>query len=109
MAHDKQLSQIKLETVLQKQRLGQALNAKEFAVVAGISYSTAHQWFHPQGFPTLKGLVFWQDFITWRHRQTGIEPAVGDHNPPQAKNIDPSPNELPFSLPEKTRKLLSQV
>ncbi|HUZ08192.1 MAG TPA: hypothetical protein VMV89_11985 [Candidatus Paceibacterota bacterium] len=106
MAQDKQLSNIKLETVLQKQQLGQALNAKEFAVLAGVSYSTARQWFRTKGFPALKGLVFWQDFITWHHRQTGLEPVSG--NPPEAKNIAP-PKNLPCQLPEKARKLLSQV
>jgi hypothetical protein len=53
MAHDKQLFGIKLKVVLQKQRLGQALNAKEFAVLAGISYSTSREWFHMQNFPAL--------------------------------------------------------
>jgi hypothetical protein len=107
MAQDKQLSKIKLETVLQKQQLGQALNAKEFAVLAGVSYSTARQWFRSTGFPALKSLVFWQDFITWHHRQTGLETVSG--NPPEAKNIALPPRDPPFQLPEKARKLLSQV
>jgi hypothetical protein len=37
----KQLQGIALETVLEKRRLGQAMNAKEFAVCVGVSYSTA--------------------------------------------------------------------
>ena len=45
---DKQLSNIKLAEVRQKQQFDQALNAKEFAVLAGISYATARQWFHRQ-------------------------------------------------------------
>lgn len=36
-----QLKVISLERVLQKRRFDQALNAKEFAVLVGISYSTA--------------------------------------------------------------------
>ena len=42
---DKQLQGISLESVLEKRRLDQALNAKEFAVCAGVSYSTARAGF----------------------------------------------------------------
>ena len=72
MAQDKQLSGIKLKVVLEKQWLGQALNSKEFAVLAGISYSTPREWFHIQNFPTFNGVVFWEDFVMWRQRRTGI-------------------------------------
>ena len=44
------------------------LNVKESAVPAGISYSTARDWFHAKGFPAFNGKVFWQDFVTWRRR-----------------------------------------
>ena len=44
--HDKQLQGVTLESVMEKRRLDQALNAKEFAVCAGVSYSTARNWFH---------------------------------------------------------------
>jgi len=101
MVKDKQLSNIKLAEVRQKQQFDQALNAKEFAVLAGISYATARQWFHRQGFPALQGLVFWQDFVTWRQRQHGLasEPAPA----PKTKTISLE------SLPEKARRLLQQV
>jgi len=66
MANDLQLQSIRLEAVLKKQRLDQALNGKEFAVLAGISYSTARQWFRMPGFPVLRGVVFWGDFVEWR-------------------------------------------
>jgi hypothetical protein len=107
MARDKQLSNINLETVLQKQKLGQAVNAKEFAVLAGVSYSTARQWFHAKGFPALKGLVFWPDFITWRHRQTGIETVAGYSQ--DSKTSSSLLKDMPSQLPEKAQKLLSQV
>ena len=45
MTKDKRLRDIKFADVLEKRRLGQALNMKEFAVLAGISYSAAHEWF----------------------------------------------------------------
>ncbi len=45
MARDKQLENVSLNSVIEKRRLDQALNAKEFAILAGISYSTARGWF----------------------------------------------------------------
>ena len=42
MLRDKQLRDVKLEKIVEKRRLNQALGAKEYAVLAGISYSTAH-------------------------------------------------------------------
>ncbi len=57
-SHDKQLSGVLIEAVLEKRRLDQALNAKEFAVCAGISYSTARRWFKLEGFPAFDGVVF---------------------------------------------------
>src|ERR1700678_2096775 len=70
---DKQLQGITLEAVLEKRRLDQALNAKEFAVCAGVSYSTARNWFHLSGFPAFRGGVFWQDFVQWRTWQNGVD------------------------------------
>ena len=69
---DKQLHGITIESVLEKRRLDQALNAKEFAVCAGVSYSTARAWFHLAGFPVFHGVVFWQDFVQWRTGEIGI-------------------------------------
>jgi hypothetical protein len=68
MNRDKQLQGITLESVLEKRRLDQALNAKEFAVCAGVSYSVARSWFRLPGFPAFRGVVFWQDFARWRTR-----------------------------------------
>jgi hypothetical protein len=65
-SRDKQLSGVSLELVLEKRRLDQALNAKEFAVCAGVSYSTARDWFRLPGFPVFNGFIFWQDFVAWR-------------------------------------------
>ncbi len=70
---DKQLQGITLESVLEKRRLDQALNAKEFAVCAGVSYSTARSWFHLAGFPAFHGVIFWQDFVQWRTGQNGFK------------------------------------
>ena len=66
---DKQLRGIALDAVLEKRRLDQALNAKEFAVCAGVSYSTARSWFRLPGFPAFRGVIFWQDFAQWRTKQ----------------------------------------
>ncbi|HMJ89857.1 MAG TPA: hypothetical protein VK530_08570 [Candidatus Acidoferrum sp.] len=66
MTRDKQLLNVDLDQVIEKRRLDQALNAKEFAVLAGVSYSAARSWFRQPGFPALLGVVFWQDFTKWR-------------------------------------------
>lgn len=71
MTTDKQLRGIKLANVLKKRQLDQALNVKEFAVLAGISYSVAREWFNMKGFPRVQGVVFWQDFVQWRNSQNG--------------------------------------
>src|SRR5271165_7604141 len=78
-SQDKQLRGITLESVLAKRRLDQALNAKEFAVCAGVSYSTARDWFHLPGFPAFRGVIFWQDFVQWRAGQNGFK----NQSPPQ--------------------------
>jgi hypothetical protein len=52
-----------------KRDADQALNIKEFAVLAGVSYSVAREWFHLPGFPALLGKVFWGDFVLWRRGQ----------------------------------------
>ncbi len=73
MTRDKQLNGISIRAVREKQRLDQALNAKEFAVLAGVSYSIAREWFRLSGFPAVRGMVFWQDFVLWRRRQAGLQ------------------------------------
>jgi hypothetical protein len=72
MTRDKQLHEVDLNQTVEKRRLGQALNAKEFAGLAGISYSMARAWFLRPGFPIICGVVFWQDFVQWRQLQAGL-------------------------------------
>ncbi len=72
MARDKQLRGVALDRVVEKRRLGQALNAKEFAILVGISYSAAREWFRLPGFPLFRGYVFWQDFTEWRRAQAHL-------------------------------------
>ena len=79
--HDKQLQGITLDSVMDKRRLDQALNAKEFAVCAGVSYSTARSWFHLPGFPAFRGVIFWQDFVQWRANHNGLKnPSLPQRN-----------------------------
>ncbi len=92
MTRDKQLRGVTLEAVVEKRRLEQALNAKEFAVLAGISYSTALEWFRAPGFPVFRGFVFWQDFAEWRRLQAGL--ASGRAEPARA---------IVSSVPEERR------
>lgn len=89
MPQDKQLCGVSLDAVVEKRRLDQALNAKEFAVLAGISYSSARAWFRLPGFPVVRGVVFWEDFVQWRRDQ--IRPA----------------NEKPFAIGQSGAEIQS--
>jgi hypothetical protein len=105
MANDLQLQSVRLEAVLEKRRLDQALNAKEFAVLAGISYSTAREWFRLPGFPVLRGVVFWGDFVEWRRSQTGL----GKHSPnPPPATASVSVVQRSHTLPPKAARILAE-
>jgi hypothetical protein len=98
---DKQLQTITLESVLEKRRLDQALNAKEFAVCAGVSYSTARSWFHLSGFPVFHGVIFWKDFVQWRTSQNGFASQSEDTPPP-----DSGLAAMSTSLPSRAAQIL---
>jgi len=100
MPQDKQLRSIKLKDVLEKRRLDQALNAKEFAVAAGISYSTAREWFRLPGFPVFRSVIFWQDFVRWRTDQNRFHSEKFPH-----RNGDTGPS----SLPPRAAQILQQA
>lgn len=103
MSDDKQLRGIQLAGVLEKRRLDQALNAKEFAVCAGISYSTARSWFRLPGFPAFRGVIFWQDFVQWRTSQNEFS---GKH-----ENLAPAngtQNSAHSNLPPRAAKILQE-
>jgi hypothetical protein len=55
MPDDKQLRGVRVKDVLKKRRLDQASNAKEFAVLAGVSCSTTRGRFHLAAFPVFRG------------------------------------------------------
>ena len=80
MTRDKQLAHLNFDQVAEKRRLDQALNTKEFAVLAGISYSTALAWFREPGFPSFRGFVFWQDFVLWRNAKNQVH---AENEPPR--------------------------
>jgi hypothetical protein len=100
MTTDKQLRGIQLADVLEKRRLDQALNAKEFAVLIGVSYSTAREWFRLPGFPAFRGVIFWQDFVVWR---TGNASRIAE--PPYARTKPVST----ISLPPRAVKILQEA
>lgn len=95
MGQDKQLHGISLEAVVQKRTLDQALNAKEFAVLAGISYSAARIWFRQPGFPVVRGVVFWQDFVQWRKNQTGLTPGKPAPSNHEVAKVAPAKTQFP--------------
>lgn len=105
MGQDKQLHGISLEAVVQKRMLDQALNAKEFAVLAGISYSAARSWFHQPGFPVIRGTVFWQDFVQWRKCQAGL---TQDHLSQNSHTITEAA-AVKAQFPERAARILREA
>ena len=103
MSHDKQLLSVELDQVMEKRRLDQALNAKEFAVLAGISYSAARAWFRRPGFPLCCGVVFWQDFVQWRNAQAGLN--AGQHPVAERKSV----LENRMDMPARARRILAEA
>jgi hypothetical protein len=79
--------------------------------LAGISYSTARAWFGLPGFPAFRGVVFWSDFVQWRHAETGLR---GSHaqgwrqsepnNPKGAMNL-----EGKAKLPPRAADILAEA
>ena len=109
MARDKQLCGIELGDVLQKRRLDQALNAKEFAVLVGVSYSTARGWFRLSGFPVVQGLIFWDDFVQWRRVHTGLDKPK-DKTVQGAKPKDGEPtSQSAVKLPARAAQILLEA
>ena len=107
MFQDKQLRGVNLKAVLEKRRLDQALNAKEFAVVAGISYSAARAWFRLSGFPLFCGVVFWSDFVQWRTARQGLQEITDSHPRPEQDGklaVAARPDEP--SLPPRAMRIL---
>ncbi len=106
---DKQLRKLELKQVLERRRLDQGLNIKEFALAAGISYSAARCWFQHPGFPVIFGTVFWSDFVEWRRASTGL--AALSATPPPAPPTEP-PRETRAdrlrNLPPKARRILAE-
>jgi hypothetical protein len=74
--------------------------------LVGVSYSTSREWFHIQNFTAFNGVVFWEDFVMWRQRRTGV---VSLHDSDELeKNKSPLKNHA-LNLPAKSRKFLSQL
>jgi hypothetical protein len=106
---DKQLRDIRLVEVLEKRQLDQALNAKEFAVLTGVSYSTARAWFRLLGFPVINGVVFWADFVEWRRTRTGLgrptEQVVGGEPVQESRSL----SQLEKQLSSRAARILSEA
>ena len=109
MAKEKQLYGVALEDVLQKRRLDQALNAKEFAVLAGISYSTARAWFRMTGFPVVQGFIFWCDFVRWRRNQAGLDALTVDATQERCPKNGESKSRTKVELPGRAAEILAEA
>ena len=110
MPRDKQLRTIKLEQVLEKRKLNQALNAKEFAVLAAISYSTAREWFRSPGFPVFRGVVFWREFELWRNEQMALRTGrLTSRDPHSETVISTAGAQSREEIPTRAAKLLQDA
>jgi hypothetical protein len=108
MTRDKQLQTVDLNQVIEKRRLDQALNVKEFAVLAGVSYSTARAWFRMPNFPAFSGVVFWADFVRWRNVQTALREQNIIAAAQASGMVSPAPKAA-TTLPARASKLLSEA
>ena len=109
MARDKQLRGTSLDEVLQKRQLDQALNAKEFAVLAGIAYSTAREWFRLPGFPVIRGVIFWGDFVVWRRAQVGLVEENGNAVAEAKPKNGASTSRSGLHFPARAAQILSEA
>lgn len=108
MPQDKQLAGVDLDDVLEKRRLDQALNAEEFAVLAGLCYSTAREWFRLPGFPVIQGVVFWDDFVQWRRTRAELN-LVPAETPERARPRNGEPfASANLKLPPRAARLLAE-
>lgn len=105
MTKDKQLRGIKYADMLRKSRHDQALNVKEFAVLAGIAYSVAREWFQLRGFPRVHGFVFWQDFVEWRKAQNRGQASPNDSSQ-SASTCLPDTELLAIQWPPRAAQIL---
>lgn len=71
---EKQLLTVNQEEAREKANRGEALTLKELAVVIGMSYGSVRSWTcgYPS-LPLLNGKVFFDDFVLWRRRKSGLE------------------------------------
>lgn len=112
MTHDKQLNGITIQAVRHKRDLDQALNIKEFAVLAGISYSVAREWFRLAGFPQVLGKVFWGDFVLWRRTRNcaGATRGLNSSASQQTDQVVSKPllNHSVHQWPARAAKILTE-
>ncbi len=109
MTSDKQLKGIKLQDVRMKRDSDQALNVKEFAVLAGISYSVARGWFHLSGFPAIQGKVFWEDFVLWRRGQNRKSLTSLNGSASAESDCKPTPHKSSPQWPARAANILAEV
>jgi len=102
---DRQLAGLNRRSVLEKRKADLALNAKEFAVGAGMSYSAARDLFRQPGFPLVKNVVFWSDFELWRRSRIVASPHAAE---PTNGTTPARPKPLQ-GLPARAQRILSEA
>jgi len=113
MTREKQLRGINIQAARLKRDSDQALNAKEFAVLAGISYSVAREWFHLSGFPAVRGMVFWGDFVLWRRTQncpkSPRSSVPNENREPGNVELKSSSPRFDYQWPARAANILAEV
>jgi hypothetical protein len=97
MPQDKQLSGVTLAGVLERRQLNQALNAREFAVLVGVSYATARGCFRLPGLPAIQGFVFWEDLVEWRRNRIAQTKGDGSTGSPSPEQKTGTKASIPWS------------
>jgi hypothetical protein len=64
---------------------GMRLTQKSSPCLRDISNSTSREWFYIQNFPAFNGVVFWEEFVIWRQRRTGVA-SLRDSDEPEKIN-----------------------
>ena len=102
---DRQLAGIDRRSALEKRQADQGLNAKEFAVAAGLSYSAARDLFRRPGFPIVKNVVFWSDFELWRRTRIVASPKETE----PTNGTTPNHTKPVKGLPARAQQILREA
>ena len=71
---DRQLMGASFQAADQKRRRDQPSNAEDCEAVSAICCTAARELFKLPGFPLVKGMVYWSDYVIWRQSDGQLKP-----------------------------------